>query len=130
MSKFLALLFLARDVAHREHLRTRSFAAHMALNDFYHEIIEQADGLAEAYQGSYQIIKDVEIIASVDVANIETFLKDQVKWIDANRYKVCDKDDTPIQNLIDGIMETYFTALYKLRFLKWGRDARRSLPFS
>lgn len=118
MSKFLALLFLARDVAHREHLRTRSFAAHMALNDFYHEIIEQADGLAEAYQGSYQIIKDVEIIASVDVANIETFLKDQVKWIDANRYKVCGKDDTPIQNLIDGIMETYFTALYKLRFLK------------
>lgn len=118
MEHFVSLLFLARDVAHREHLRTRSFAAHMALNDFYHEIIEQADGLVEAYQGSYQLLKDLEIIGSKNVDNIETFLKNQVTWIDANRYKVCDKNDTPIQNLIDGIMETYFTVLYKLRFLK------------
>jgi hypothetical protein len=79
MEHFISLLFLARDVAHREHLRTRSFAAHIALNDFYHEIIEQADGITEAYQGSYQLLN---------------------------------------QNLIDGIMETYFTVLYKLRFLK------------
>ena len=118
MEYFLSLLFLARDVAHREHLRTRSFAAHMALNDFYHEIIEQADGLTEAYQGSYQLLKNVEILGSKDVANIEAFFKDQVAWIDNNRYKVCDKADAPIQNLIDGIMETYFTTLYKLRFLK------------
>ena len=118
MEHFISLLFLARDVTHREHLRTRSFAAHIALNDFYHEIIDQADDLVEAYQGSYQLLKDLEIIGSKDVANIESFLKDQATWIDANRYKVCDKNDTPIQNLIDGIMETYFTVLYKLRFLK------------
>ena len=45
MEHFISLLFLARDVAHREHLRTRSYAAHMALNDFYHEIIQQATAL-------------------------------------------------------------------------------------
>lgn len=118
MEQLISILFLARDVAHREHLRTRSFAAHMALNDFYHEIIDQADGLVEAYQGSYDLLKNLEIIGSKNVDNIETFLKNQVSWIDANRYKVCSKDDTPIQNLIDGIMETYFTVLYKLRFLK------------
>jgi hypothetical protein len=118
MEHFISLLFLARDVAHREHLRTRSYAAHMALNDFYHEIIEQADGITEAYQGSYQLLKDLEIIGSKNVDSIEDFLKKQVTWIDENRYKVCGKDDTPIQNLIDGIMETYFTVLYKLRFLK------------
>lgn len=118
MEQLISLLFLARDVAHREHLRTRSFAAHMALNDFYHKIIDQADGLVEAYQGSYDLLKNLEIIGSKNVDNIETFLKNQVLWIDANRYKACPKDDTPIQNLIDGIIETYFTVLYKLRFLK------------
>jgi hypothetical protein len=118
MEHFISLLFLARDVAHREHLRTRNFAAHMALNDFYNEVIEQTDGLVEAYQGSYQLLKNVEILGSKDEANIETFLKNQVIWIDNNRYKVCPKDDSPIQNLIDGILETYFTVLYKLRFLK------------
>ena len=41
-----------------------------------------------------------------------------MKWIDNNRYKACDKDDTAIQNLIDEAQEVYLTALYKLRFLK------------
>lgn len=118
MEHFISLLFLARDVAHREHLRTRSFAAHMALNDFYHDIIQQADELIEAYQGSYELLKNLEIIGSKNIDNIEDFLKKQVSWIDANRYKVCEKDDTPIQNLIDEIIKTYFTVLYKLRFLK------------
>jgi len=118
MEHLISLLFLARDVAHREHLRTRSFSAHMALNDFYHDIIKQTDGLVEAYQGSYELLKNLEIIGSKNVDNIEAFLKNQVTWIDSNRYKVCTKDDTPIQNLIDEIMKIYFTALYKLRFLK------------
>lgn len=118
MEQFISLLFLARDVAHREHLRTKNFAAHMALNDFYHDIIEQTDGITEAYQGSYELLKNLEIIGSKNVENIETFLKNQVTWIDSNRYKVCSKEDAPIQNLIDEIMKTYFTVLYKLRFLK------------
>ena len=48
MEKLISLLFLARDLAHREHLRTDSFSAHMALNEFYNEIIERADAIAEA----------------------------------------------------------------------------------
>ena len=51
MKELIALLFLAREIAHREHLKTRSFAAHMALNEFYTGIIENADAIAEAYQG-------------------------------------------------------------------------------
>jgi hypothetical protein len=30
---------------------------------------------------------------------------------------VFDKSDTPIQNLVDGIIELYLSTLYKLRFL-------------
>lgn len=118
MNKLIALLFLARDVAHREHLKTRSYAAHVALNDFYHDIVEKADAIAEAYQGGYDLIKNIEILGDKTTDNIETFLKDHVKWIDNNRYKACDKDDTTIQNLIDEAQEVYLTALYKLRFLK------------
>ena len=53
--QFVALLFLARDMAHRAHLKATgpgSFAAHMALGNFYEEIVERADAFAEAYQGS------------------------------------------------------------------------------
>ena len=47
MEKLISLLFLARDLAHREHLRTDSFAQHMALGEFYDEIIDNADAIAE-----------------------------------------------------------------------------------
>lgn len=33
------------------------------------------------------------------------------------RYKVCDKSDSALQNIIDEIVELYLTTLYKLKFL-------------
>ena len=49
--------------------------------------------------------------------NVIEFLQDQLDEIEKGRYDVCEKDDTPLQNLIDGIIELYLTTLYKLRFL-------------
>ena len=118
MKNFISQLLLARDVAHREHWKTTEFSAHVALSEFYDAIIEQTDGLVEAYQGSYDKLNNVEILGSTVENNIVNFLKKQVEYIDDNRYKFCAKDDTVIQNLIDEIQKTYFTALYKLRFLK------------
>ena len=118
MEKLISLLFLARDIAHREHLRTDSFAQHMALGEFYDEIIDNADAIAEAYMGSYGVLKDFAIQGSNQPVEIIKELERQVNWIDENRYKVCSKDDTPIQNLIDAAVETYLSALYKLKRLK------------
>jgi DNA-binding ferritin-like protein len=118
MEHLISLLFLARDLAHREHLRTKSFAQHMALNTFYNEIVENADAIAEAYQGQYGLMSNIEILGfKSSRQSIITELQTQVKWIKDNRYKICDKDDTPIQNLIDTAVETYLSTLYKLRFL-------------
>ena len=117
MEHLMSLLFLARDLAHREHLKTKSYAQHKALGNFYSDIIDNADAIAEAYQGQYGLMKTIEILGYSDSKEIIIELQAQVKWIKDNRYKVCDKDDTPIQNLIDAAVETYLSALYKLRFL-------------
>ncbi len=114
---FIGMLFLARDVAHSVHLNTRSFSKHMALNTFYDEIIELADGFAEAYQGRHGLIGPISLMSAKKTTNIVEFLKDQLEEIEAGRYEVCKKEDTPLQNLIDGIVELYLTTLYKLRFL-------------
>ena len=114
---FVGMLFLARDVAHSVHLNTRSFSKHMALNTFYDEIIELADGFAEAYQGRYGLIGPISLMSAKRTGNIVEFLQDQLDEIEAGRYDVCKKDDTPLQNLIDGIIELYLSTLYKLRFL-------------
>ena len=117
MEHLMSLLFLARDLAHREHLKTKSYAQHKALGNFYNGIIENADAIAEAYQGQYGLMKNLEILGYKDSKEIIIELQAQVKWIKDNRYKICEKDDTPIQNLIDSAVETYLSALYKLRFL-------------
>ena len=117
MADFIGLLFLARDVTHSVHLNTRSFAKHKALNEFYDSIIDLADALAEAWQGRNGLIGPITLHSAKKTSNVTEFLADQLAEIEANRYKVAEKDDTSLQQLIDNIVELYLTTLYKLRFL-------------
>ena len=114
---FIGMLFLARDVTHSVHLNTRSYAKHKALQGFYEGIIDLADGFAEAYQGRYGLIGPISLMSAKKTGNIIEFLENQLEEIEAGRYDVCKKEDTPLQNLIDGIIELYLSTLYKLRFL-------------
>lgn len=114
---FVGTLFLARDVAHSVHLNTRSFAKHSALNSFYDEIIELADKFAEAYQGRHGLIGPISLMSAKKTTNIIEFLQDSMNDIEKMRYDVCEKNDTPIQNIIDEIIGLYLSTLYKLQFL-------------
>ena len=114
---FLGLLFLARDVTHSVHLNTRSFSKHTALNIFYDRIVGAADDFAEAYQGRHGLIGPISLHSAKKTTNVIEFLEDSLKEIEDARYKVCDKEDTSLQQLIDNIIEVYLRTLYKLRFL-------------
>ena len=117
MGELIAILFLARDIAHREHLKTRSFAAHMALNEFYVDIVEKADAIAEGYQGCEGKLLNIPYLRNTAKGSIEKILRDQLSWIESNRYKASSKEETAIQNLIDEAVSSYHTVLYKLKFL-------------
>jgi DNA-binding ferritin-like protein len=114
---FIGMLFLARDVTHSAHLNTRSYAKHKALQKFYENIIERADSFAEAYQGRCGLIGPISLMSAKKTNNVIEFLEDQLAEIEAIRYDVCDKTDSPLQNLIDEIIELYLSTLYKLKFL-------------
>ena len=114
---FVGLLFLGRDVAHSVHMNTRSYAKHVALQGFYEGIVDLADSFAEAYQGKYGLIGGISLQSAKKTANIVEFLQDQLDEIEANRYKVVDKDCTALHNVIDEIVSLYLSTLYKLRFL-------------
>ena len=115
--KFIGMLFLARDVTHSVHLNTRSYSKHKALQKFYENIIDRADTFAEAYQGRYGLIGPIALMSVKKTENVVAFLEDQLAELEAMRYDVCDKTDSPLQNLIDGIIELYLSTLYKLKFL-------------
>lgn len=117
MSDFIGQLFLARDVAHSVHLNTRSYAKHKALQKFYTNIVDLADGLSEAYQGRHGLMGPITLQSAKKSVNIVEFLESQLKEIEAVRYDVVAKSDTALHNLIDEIVSLYLSTLYKLRFL-------------
>jgi hypothetical protein len=99
------------------HLNTRSYSKHKALQKFYNNIIDRADTFAEAYQGRRGLIGPIALMSAKKTENVVAFLEDQLAELEAMRYEVCDKEDAPLQNLIDGIIELYLSTLYKLKFL-------------
>lgn len=117
INEFIGQLFLARDVAHSVHLNTRSYAKHVALQEFYESIVGLADTLAEAYQGRHGLIGTISLAAVKKEVKIVEFLQSQLEELEAARYDVVNKSDSALQQLIDNIIEQYLKTLYKLRFL-------------
>lgn len=121
IGQFIAVLFLARDLAHRAHLRTTgkgSFAAHDALGDFYPAVVDLADTLAETYQGCELTLIDIPLLDNEFTGEIKESLQAQLKWLKANRYKAVKKEETHLQNIIDEIIALYDRTIFKLHFLE------------
>lgn len=117
METLIATLFLARELTHREHLRTRSYAQHMALGSFYDGIVDLADSIAETYQGRFGLLGEIPMLVNTVNGTIADVLQSHVDWIAANRYQAVPQSETAIQNLIDEAVALYLSTIYKLRFL-------------
>lgn len=121
IDKFLGALFLSRDIAHREHLKTKSYAQHKALGHFYEDIVDLVDSLAETYQGRHGIIENIPIFNELKGGNKGTSadkLKTILDYVEAERYNAVDKEETAMQNIIDEIVALFLSTLYKLNNLK------------
>lgn len=111
--EFVSKALFDRDAAHIAHWKTKSYAEHKALNDFYDELLELIDGFVEQYQGYYG--KRMEIKRQDgDVANIRDEIEMRAEWIERVRYEICDRDETPLQNTIDEIVRLYQHTQYML----------------
>jgi len=117
VNDFIGMFFLARDVAHSVHLNTRSFSKHMALDTFYHEIVQNADEFTEAYQGRNGLVGPISLMSAQKTTNIVEFLESQLAEIEDARYDVVSKTDTALQQIIDNIVQLYLSTLYKLKYL-------------
>ena len=115
MEEIIGMLFYARTIAHREHLKTKSFAQHMALGTFYEEVVDLADKLAEAYQGCEGVMKDIPVLGKYPSDPIDVFLENQMDMIE--KLRVTATKRTALQNIIDEIVGLYLSTLYKLRNL-------------
>jgi len=118
IGRLIALLFLSREYAHRAHLKTTSYAQHVALGEFYPSIGEIADSLTEAYQGRNGIIDDIPMLEETDKGVPADVLARHLDSVEKMRYTAIQKTDTALQNIVDEAVAQYLSTLYKLRNLK------------
>ncbi|RDJ35167.1 MAG: hypothetical protein DWQ19_10100 [Crenarchaeota archaeon] len=109
------LLFEARQKAHNDHLASKSYAEHKALDSFYTALLDLADDFIETYQGQYGLIdppKTLETPEGNTIQFLENFAS-QLKSAHKNM-----KDDTHLQNIVDEIVALTYRTIYKLKNLK------------
>jgi len=112
ISDLIARAFATRNFAHEEHLRTRSYAAHMATGAFYDDVIEAVDAVAEAWQGSFGDLPDLPEVGSME-GSLLSHLPEEADWIEVNRMEIAN-DHNAIANLVDAVTAVYMSAIYKL----------------
>jgi len=119
MEQLASLFFHSRTQAHVFHLGVKgpgAYAAHVALQAYYDEIIGLVDGLVESYQGKYGLIKFQPVNGLDTNCDIENIIKYFEKLCGALEKIRTDKklQDTWIQNQIDNISELLYSTQSKL----------------
>lgn len=105
--------FHIRDASHIAHWKTKSYSEHMALGDYYEDIIEKIDEIIEAYQGTFGIIGKVE----EQDADIAKSINDMVIWLNENRSNIS-RNVPSIENIVDELTALNMRTLYKLENLR------------
>lgn len=118
VSDLISILFHSRNQAHIFHLQTKSYAMHKALNAYYDGIIPLADKYAEAYQGTYGIIKGYKQFAKYKEGDKDVipYFKNLEKQIKALKSKL--PKDLDLENSYADILDLIHSTLYLLTELQ------------
>lgn len=117
-TQLVSKILHSRNQVHIFHLQTKSYAEHIALNDYYDGVLDLFDGLIESYQGKHGIISNYKCDGFENYKSNEqvvNYLKTLDGDIDSLRKSI---KESFLQNQIDTIQELINSTLYKLRFLK------------
>lgn len=115
IEQMIANCFADRNSAHVEHFKTRSYAAHMALDEFYTGVVAAVDAVVEAYQGHVGLIGDVPQADELE-GDMVAGLQDRADWLEVSRMEIA-AGSNAVANLVDGVTAVYLKAIYKLSSL-------------
>jgi hypothetical protein len=116
IEQLISRVFYARNLAHYEHWRTKSYAQHKALGKFYDGVIDALDALVEVYQGLNGLIGSIPSPTDTKGDSLK-ILKADAEWIEANHEEICG-GNRAVANLIDNVTGIYLSTIYKLENLK------------
>ena len=112
---FAATMLHSATNTHFFHWSTDSYAKHVALNEYYDEIVDLTDQFVESYMGKYGRITKfpTQYHQPKDPVN---YLKSLQSFVMEARQEL--PQDTELQNIVDEIADLINTTTYKLVNLK------------
>ena len=117
MEQLASLLLHSRTQVHSFHLGQKgagAYAAHIALGAYYDEIGGMVDGLVEAYQGQYGLIK-LQAVSGLDTNND---IKNVISYFDKLISAVAKliKEDKLQMSWLQNDIDTVVTLLYQTKY--------------
>lgn len=112
---FAATLLHSSTNTHFFHWSTNSYAEHIALGEYYDEIIDLVDDFMEAVMGRYNQVKKFPNVYH-EPKNPLQYMESLKKFVEESRDDL--PQDQDIQTLVDNIAILIDSTLYKIRFLK------------
>ena len=117
--EFIGKLFEIEIAAHIAHLQVTgngAYAAHMALNDLYEDIVELRDRYAESIQGKEGILTGYpQTISTKEGTDMVRYTKLMAEATNEHRGML---KEGFLQQICDDIMELLYSTHYKLKNLK------------
>lgn len=113
--KFIGELMRVRDITHIEHLQSKHWGSHMALNEVYEAMEEHIDTVAELRLARGPVKIEVKSIPAQ--VNIIPYLESFVTKLDMAKEMMDSKGYNDISAEIDMIKATAMKGLYKLKNL-------------
>ncbi|SRR6266436_7263321 len=118
VSRLMSLLMAARPQGHILHLQSKSFAQHIALDEFYKGIGKIADKVIETYQGCFDIVYGYKLGPMAEDDKPVAYLSSLKQSIQDIRYQAIPREYTNIHNELDNAVTLIDQVLYKLKNLK------------
>jgi DNA-binding ferritin-like protein len=119
MEELASILFHSRTQAHVFHLGVSgagAYAAHVALQGYYEEIVGLTDALVESFQGKNGLIEFKQVAGidnNCDTRNIIAYFDKLIAIVKTLR-QAPDLQDSYLQNQIDTVEELIYSTKYKL----------------
>jgi hypothetical protein len=119
IEEFFGTLQQATVEAWKEHLKTDKYSKHIALNEFYEDIVELVDTLIEDYMGIYGKVSDYKNIMTTEKIGAVEYLESLREMCKEAADDLFDDDnDSELLSDVDNILSLIDSTLYKLKELK------------
>lgn len=119
IEEFFGTLQQATVEAWKEHLKTDKYSKHIALNEFYEDVVELVDTLIEDYMGIYGKVSDYKNIMTTEKIGAVEYLESLREMCKEAADDLFDDDkDSELLSDIDNILSLIDSTLYKLKELK------------